>query len=118
MFLDSKYVISTGAGLPLSLSVMGTAVVNLKLYGSLAYSKFSQAKELELDVTARIEPTISVDVTGEMAVDAFYASTGIKLKANMFSDSAVNSDIKIRGTRLVKAKFSLPKKNNEIINVR
>lgn len=97
---------------------MGTAVVNLKLYGSLASSQFSRDKELELDLNAKIEPMISVDISGEMAVDAFYGGTSIKLKANLFSESAVNSDIKIRGTRLVKAKFSLPKRNNEIINVR
>lgn len=118
MFLDSKYIVSTGAGLPLSLSATGTAMVNLKLYGSLTSQKLSQSKELELDVTAKVEPTISVDITGEMAVDAFFASTGIKLKANMFTDTAIKSDIKIRGTRLVSARFSLPKKNNEIIHAR
>lgn len=118
MFLDSKYIVSTGAGLPLSLSATGTGVVNLKLYGSLISSKFSGNRELELDLTANLEPTVSLDVTGEMAVDAFFASTGIKLKANMFTDTAIKSDIKIRGSKLVSAKFSLPKRNNEIINAR
>lgn len=118
MFLDSKYIVSTGAGLPLALSVTGTAMVHLKLYGSLISTKFSKENELQLDLKANVEPTVSLDITGEMAVDAFFASTGIKLKANMFTDTAVESDIKIRGSRLVSAKFSLPKRNNEIIHAR
>lgn len=118
MFLDSKYIVSTGAGLPLSLSATGTAMVNLKLYGSLTYSKITQDKDLELDLVANIDPTVSLDITGEMGVDAFFSSTGIKLKANMMTDTAIKSNIKIRGTQLVSARFSLPKKNNEIINAR
>lgn len=118
MFLDSKYIVSTGAGLPLSLSATGTAMVNLKLFGSLVYSKFTEEKELELDLTANIEPSISLDFSGEMSVDAFFTRTGIKLKVNMVTDSAVKSDIKVRGTRLVSAKFSLPRDTNEIFHVR
>lgn len=118
MFLDSKYVVPTGAGLPLSLSVTGTATANLKLFGSLVSSKFAKTRELELDLVARLEPTVSLDIVGEMAVDAFYTTTGIKLKANMLTDTAVKSEIKVRGNRLVNAKISLPKRNNEIINIR
>lgn len=118
MFLDSKYIVSTGAGLPLSLSATGTSIVNLKLYGSYVSSRMSQDGEPELDLKVSIEPTVSLDITGEMGVDAFFASTGIKLKANMLTDTAVKSDIKIKGSRLVSVRFSLPKKDNEIINVR
>nr|CAH7759077.1 unnamed protein product [Callosobruchus chinensis] len=118
MFLDSKYVVPSAAGLPLSLSATGAASINIKLYGSLASAGFSKDKELQVDISADIEPTVSVDVVGEMTVDAFYAGTGIKLKANMFTDSAVKADIKVKGNRLASLKFSLPRETNEIFSAR
>nr|XP_023014254.1 uncharacterized protein LOC111504019 [Leptinotarsa decemlineata] len=114
MFLDGKYVIPSGAGLPLSLTATGTASINIKLYGSLQAAGFSKDKELELDLSADIQPSVSVDLTGEMSVDAFYASTGIKLKTNMYTDSAIQGDVKVRGYKLASLKFSLPRKKNEI----
>ncbi|KAG5866821.1 hypothetical protein JTB14_009006, partial [Gonioctena quinquepunctata] len=114
MFLDGKYVIPSGAGLPLSLTVSGTTSINIKLYGSLGAAGFSGNKELEVDLTADIQPSVSVDFTGEMSVDAFYASTGIKLKTNMYTDSTVKGTLKVRGKKLASLKFSLPQKKNEI----
>ncbi|XP_072402619.1 uncharacterized protein Apoltp isoform X1 [Diabrotica undecimpunctata] len=114
MFLDGKYVVPTGAGLPLSLTATGTASINIKLFGSLASTGYSADKEFELNLTADIQPTMSVDLTGEMSVDAFFASTGIKLKTNLYSDSAVKGEIKIKGAKLVSVKFSLPREKNEI----
>ncbi|KAJ8968085.1 hypothetical protein NQ317_002630 [Molorchus minor] len=118
MFLDSNYVVPSGAGLPLSLNAIGTASINIKLYGSLQAAGFSKDKELELDLTANIQPTVSLDITGEMSVDAFYASTGIKLKTNMYTDSAIKATAKVRGTKLASIKFSLPKQTNEIFAAR
>ncbi|CAG9816912.1 unnamed protein product [Phaedon cochleariae] len=118
MFLDGKYVVPSGAGLPLSLTTTGTASINIKLYGSLKAAGFSREKELEVDLTADIEPTVSVDLTGEMSVDAYFANVGIKLKANVYTDTAVQSFVKIRGTKLASVKFSLPRKKNEIISIK
>ncbi|KAJ8955428.1 hypothetical protein NQ318_003526 [Aromia moschata] len=53
-----------------------------------------------------------------MSVDAFYASTGIKLKTNMHTDNAIKAAVKIRGTKLATVKFSLPKQQNVIFAAR
>ncbi|XP_030755989.1 uncharacterized protein LOC115882214 [Sitophilus oryzae] len=116
MFLDSNYILATGAGLPLYLSAIGTGAVNIKLFGSLKASDFSKHKEL--DLVANFEPTASVDISAEMSLNSFYATTGIKLKTNMQSSIALKGDVKIRGTRLVSVKFSLPKKNAKIFGAR
>lgn len=118
MVLDCNYVVPTGSGFPLFLNALGTSSINVKLYGSLKTAGFSKDKDLEVDLTADIQPTISLDVSGEMAVDAFYASTGAKLKANMYTDSAVKATVKVRGTKLVSVKFSLPRQKNEIFAAR
>ncbi|XP_076260910.1 apolipoprotein lipid transfer particle isoform X2 [Rhynchophorus ferrugineus] len=116
MFLDSNYIVATGSGLPLFLSAIGTGTVNIKLFGSLKPADFSKHKEL--DLVANFEPTASLDISAEMSLNSFYASTGIKLKTNMQSSVAVKGDLKIRGSRLVSVKFSLPKKNIKIFGAR
>lgn len=116
MFLDSNYVVPSGAGLPLFLSALGTASLNIKLFGSLKAAGF--AKKKELDLVANFEPTAAIDISAEMSLSAFYESTGIKLKTDMQSSVAVKGDIKIRGAKLVSVKFSLPKKNAKIFGAR
>lgn len=115
MFLDSDYVIPSGAGLPISLKAVGTAAVNVKLHGTL---NTIQTKTREIDLTADIQPTVSVDVTGQMAVDAFFTNTGIKLKTSMYTASAIIADFKVSGTKLVSLKFSLPRRKTEIFGAR
>ncbi|KAJ9580713.1 hypothetical protein L9F63_024109, partial [Diploptera punctata] len=116
VFLDTSYVVPTSTGLPISLSAVGTAAVNLQMSGSLKAANF--LKTYELDVEGKIRPSVSVDVVGMMGVDAYYASTGIKLKTNMYSSSAVEGQLKIRGAKLVSINFNLPKDKIEIIDAR
>ncbi|KAJ3640007.1 hypothetical protein Zmor_003331 [Zophobas morio] len=116
MFLDSNYVVPSGAGLPISLNALGTASINLKLFGSLHAPNFIETKELDLKVDIR--PSISLDLTGVMSVDAFYATTGIKLKSSMYTSSAIEGDIKIRGFKLVNVKFSIPRQTSEIFGAK
>ncbi|KAH1029523.1 hypothetical protein HUJ05_002749, partial [Dendroctonus ponderosae] len=116
MFLDSNYVVPSGAGLPLFLSALGTASVNIKLYGSLKAAGFTKKKEL--DLVANFEPSASIGISGEMSLSAFYESTSVKLKTDMQSSVAVKGDIKIRAAKLVSIKFSLPKKNTILFGAR
>lgn len=112
MFLDSSYVVATGAGFPLTLNAMGTASINLKLYGSLRAPNFYRNRQLEL--TGSFNPSVALDIVGTMCLDAYYASTAIKLKTNVYTSSAVDGALKIDGAELVSLKFSLPRDETEI----
>ncbi|PNF37376.1 hypothetical protein B7P43_G17198, partial [Cryptotermes secundus] len=114
LFLDTSYTVPTATGLPISLSAVGTAAVNLQMSGSLKAADF--LKTHELDVEGKIRPSVAIDIVGTMGVDAYYASTGIKLRTNMYSSSAVEGQLKVRGTKLVSLNFNLPKDKIEIIN--
>jgi len=116
LFLDTSYVVPTATGLPISLNAVGTAAVNLQMSGSLKAANFS--KTHELDVEGKIRPSVAIDIVGTMGVDAYYASTGIKLRTNMYSSSAVEGQLKVRGTKLVSLNFNLPQDKIEIINAR
>jgi hypothetical protein len=65
-----------------------------------------------------VDFSVAIDVVGTMGVDAYYASTGIKLRTNMYSSSSVDGQLKVRGTKLVSLNFNLPKDKIEIINAR
>lgn len=112
MFLDSSYVVSTGSGFPLTLNAMGTAAINLKLYGSLKAPNFY--KNGQMDLIGSLSPSVALDVVGTMSLDAYYGSTTIKLKTNMYTSSAVEGSLKIDGSQLVSLKFSLPREKTEI----
>ncbi|KAJ8914493.1 hypothetical protein NQ315_002765 [Exocentrus adspersus] len=118
VLLDCNYIVPTTAGVPILLTALGTSSVNVKLFGSLKTGGFSKNRELELDLTADIQPTVSLDISGEMSVDAFYASTGAKIKANIYTDTAIKTIVKVRDKKLVSIKFSLPRQKNEIFSVR
>nr|CAD7263142.1 unnamed protein product [Timema shepardi] len=64
---------------------------------------------------AKIRPSVAVDVVGTMSVDAYYASTAIKLKTNLYSSSDFEGQLKVKGTRLISLNFNLPKNKTEII---
>ncbi|KAK4871887.1 hypothetical protein RN001_016011 [Aquatica leii] len=112
MFLDSSYVVATGAGFPLVLNAVGTLAVNLKLYGSLKAEDFLKTKAL--DLVGDVRPSAAVDIVGSMSVDAFYAATAIKLKTNLHTSTAVEGKVKIRGTDLISVSFSIPNEKTSI----
>lgn len=116
MFMDCSLVVPSSAGLPLTLNAVGTSSINMKLYGELDGLGFMKTKEL--DLKGSIRPDAAIDITGTMSVDAYYASAGIKLKTSLYTSSAIEGSIKIRGKKLVNIKFSLPKKTTEIFGVK
>ncbi|XP_049847119.1 uncharacterized protein LOC126299332 [Schistocerca gregaria] len=113
MFLDTNYVVPTGSGFPINLNAVGTAAVHLKMSGQLNITDFNSSGHL--DLKGEIKPSVAIDVVGTMGLDAYYGKTGIKLKTNLYSSSAVEGQLKVRGTKLVSLSFSLPKQKFEII---
>lgn len=50
MFVDTIYAVPTGSGLPLTMNLMGTSVVNLKMSGSISMAdKFFETKNLDFE---------------------------------------------------------------------
>ncbi|XP_063238564.1 uncharacterized protein LOC134540049 isoform X2 [Bacillus rossius redtenbacheri] len=112
LLLDTTYVVPTGVGLPVSLNAVGTGAMNVVLSGLLKASDFLTTRHL--DIESKIHPSIALDVVGTMSVDAYYASTAIKLKTNLYTSTAVEGQLKVRGARLVSLNFNLPKNKAEI----
>lgn len=54
---------------------------------------------------------------GTMSVDAYYASTGIKLKTNMYTSTVFEGHMKINGSRHINVRFRLPQEKSEIFSM-
>ncbi|XP_046746375.1 uncharacterized protein LOC124411334 [Diprion similis] len=115
MLLDSSYIVPTTAGLPLRLSASGSAACNFRMSGSLDSKRLASNKELE--VMGNIMPSVSVDITGTMVVDAFYKSAGIKLKSNLYSSGAVRGHLIVKGMQLVSLSLGLPNEKIEVFSM-
>ncbi|XP_063971909.1 uncharacterized protein LOC135159796 [Diachasmimorpha longicaudata] len=116
MFLDSSYIVPTMAGLPVRLDLTGSAACNLKLAGLLDAGKSS--KKTEIEFTGNLAPSVSVDVTGKMIVDAFYKSAAIKLRSNIYSSSAVRLKLEVKGMELIRLNVGLPNRQLEVFSMR
>ncbi|XP_043484877.1 apolipophorins [Leptopilina heterotoma] len=111
MLLDSSYVIPTTSGVPVRLDLTGSAAYNFKLSGLLNSNRLNFG---ELEMIGSIAPSVSLDITGTMTADSFYKSAGIKLRTNIYSTSAVETHVNIKGPRLVHLGLSLPNRKMEI----
>jgi len=58
---------------------------------------------------------VAVDVTGTMGVDAFFASTGVKLQGSLYSSTAIELNAKAEGKTKATVSFNLPKEKGEVI---
>ncbi|XP_058818906.1 uncharacterized protein LOC131681859 [Topomyia yanbarensis] len=117
VFLDTSYDVPLSTGLPLALSVIGASSVDLRMSGSFKAVDFWESTRF-VDVEGKIKPSISADITATMKTDFIHAATGVKVKSNLYSSSALEAKGKIRGDRLVSLQFSLPQDHNEIFSVR
>lgn len=115
IFLDAKYEVPLVAGVPLAVSAFGASSVDLRYFG-----QFGNATEGYL-IETKFKPSISLDVTSTMKSDFFYESSGVKVKANLYSSAAVEAKLKIKTHRkeqVVSLKVKLPQERNEILSVK
>lgn len=114
MFLDSIYVVPLASGLPVRLDFTGSAACNFSMSGLLDSKRIAQN---DIEFVSNIGPSVSVNVVGSMAVDAFYTSAGVKLRSNVFSSSAIQLHLNVKGLRTVQLSLGLPNKKMEVFSV-
>ncbi|XP_034937258.1 uncharacterized protein Apoltp [Chelonus insularis] len=116
MLLDASYIIPTAAGLPIRLDLTGSAACNFKFSGLLNSDRFVENTEVQL--VGNVTPSVSLDITGQMSVDAFHKSASVKIQGNVYSSSAVRLHLDVQGIRLVKLNLEVPNRKLEVLTVR
>jgi len=112
-FLDTTINIPTIIGVPLKLSVNGTATVNLEIAGKVDMRQAPRT----IDVDGSIKPSGAVEVSSVMSMDAFMASTGLKMVSTLHSSTQLDTQVQLQDYQVLSAKFNMPRDKLEIIDV-
>ena len=115
MFLDGCIIVPTLTGMPLNLTVNGTSTVRLETETDLNIKKLFQTGEATL--SAKLYPTVTLEVSALMSVDSFVAKTGLKSNTKLHSSIYANVFVDINRGRKLKVHVNLPTDKTEVIDV-
>jgi hypothetical protein len=106
IFLDGSIIVPTGLGIPLNLTVNGTSHVNLKSTTKLKFSELFSFGKTHLK--AQIYPTVSLQISAMMSVDAFFAKTGLKSISKFHTSAYFDAHADIQNGKIIKMNVNLP----------
>ncbi|VVC30431.1 Hypothetical protein CINCED_3A001550 [Cinara cedri] len=115
MFMDLKYVVPTGIGMPLILDAVGTSVVNVNLSSYINADAFKNFGEFKL--LTKLYPSLALNLEGSMTMDFHYETTQAKVKSKLYTSTAFESTTEIKGYKFVNIVFDLPKTKSDIISI-
>ncbi|XP_045507000.1 apolipophorins [Colias croceus] len=112
LFLDTTFSVATGCGLPLNMNLMGTSYVDTKMSGTVL-DKYTHSGNLDFE--GKIRPSVAVNIAATMSVAAgSLASSGIRLSSRLYTATAVEVKLSVRGVGLLRLDLSLPRDKQEI----
>ncbi|XP_060856834.1 uncharacterized protein LOC132934536 [Metopolophium dirhodum] len=115
MFMDLKYVVPTGIGMPLILDAVGTSVVNLNMSSYINADAFKNFGEFKL--LTKLYPSLALNLEGSMTMDLHYETTQAKVKSKLYTSTAFEGTTEVKGYKFVNLEFDLPKIRSDIISV-
>jgi len=117
MFLDSELSIPTVLGLPLKLTVNGTATVDLKMGGKMDLRQLASYPN-SMDINGYIKPSGAIEVSSVMGLDAFVARTGLKMVSTLHTSTELEGLVRLDESKALQVKLNMPKDKIEILNVK
>jgi hypothetical protein len=109
--IDARYIVPTVVGLPLTLSVNGTATVQLRMGGTFQVRSLS-----DLDVIGHIKPSATMQINGVMSVDTGFIRTGVQVKSTMHATDGVQGKIVVRGSKVVSVHVDAPEETTNLFS--
>ncbi|KAG7296620.1 hypothetical protein JYU34_020436 [Plutella xylostella] len=112
LFLDTTFSVGTGCGLPLNMHLMGTSYVNMNMSGTVVDRSSSRH---HTDLRGKIHPSVALNIAATMGVIAGrLSSTGVRLNTRLYTATAVEIALTLRGFQMMKLDLSLPHSRQEI----
>ncbi|KAL8584622.1 hypothetical protein ACOMHN_002351 [Nucella lapillus] len=115
-FLDSTVTTPTVAGLPLTLSVNGSATVDVKATGKVDLRKVSKSPRT-LHIEGELRPSGAVNVDGVMSVDGLLTGTGLKVTTSLLSSLALKGRVELDRGRTLNVQMDMPDDKMEILDL-
>ncbi|KAK3089687.1 hypothetical protein FSP39_005602 [Pinctada imbricata] len=113
MFLDSSVIVPTVIGLPLNLTINGTATVNFNAKGKMDLGKPSKVILIE----GELAPSGAVEFSTVMSVDAFVTKSGMKMTSTLHTSTAFSGKVEIKEKDDITLQFNVPQQKSEILSV-
>lgn len=113
--IDLSYTVPMSSGFPLVLSGFGAYSLDMVYYGSINNKDVWET--FSLDLSGRLKPSLSMELSTKMQIDLFHATTDIKVKSNIYSNYAIEMDIRMEGNKYASLKMKLPQDRNAIFSI-
>ena len=111
-FLNVRYVVPTLLGFPLTLTVNGTATVQLKMAGQIVAPTFSS-----VDIMGHFKPRGTVQINGVMSINAGdFARSGIRVKNTMHTATGISGKVSVRGTEIISVHIDAPEETTNLFS--
>ncbi|XP_076472801.1 uncharacterized protein LOC143302134 isoform X1 [Babylonia areolata] len=115
-FLDTQMTVPTSCGLPLSLTVKGTATVDLKASGKVDLRKVSSTPR-SLQIDGEIRPSGAIRVSGQMSVDAQVSRAALHVTGTLHSSTALKARVDLDRGRVLSMELDVPEDKMEIFDI-
>ncbi|CAM6031558.1 unnamed protein product, partial [Sphagnum compactum] len=113
LFMDSDLVYPSGVGLPLKLGVQGVAAGRVEVGSNTDVKQWKKAPEFNF----KVFPSVNIDISSTLLVDALTVQAGIKLEGNMHSSTGSEVTYKLsEDKKIMDLKIGFPFKNQEVIS--
>ncbi|XP_071116773.1 uncharacterized protein [Haliotis cracherodii] len=116
MILDSSMIIPTSSGLPLNLTVNGTATIDLQASGQVDLRKMTTSPS-SLLIDGHIKPSGAIKIVGTMSMDAFVTKTGLRVVNTWHSSTALKGRVELSRGKILSADIDFPQQKMEILDV-
>ncbi|KAL4235628.1 hypothetical protein ACF0H5_004023 [Mactra antiquata] len=114
MFLDTSYTIPTVVGLPLKLSINGTASVSMNVGGQVDIKNPKSRVVIE----GNFEPSGSVEVNSMMSIDAMVTRGGLKMVSTLYTSTGAHGQIELMDGAIFDLTFDITKEKSDILDVK
>ena len=114
-FIDTTISLPTAVGLPLKLSLDGTAVMDIKVNGKMDIRNLATAPR-SMDIDGSVKPSASIQLNSEMGVDAWIAKTGLKMTNTFHTSTVADGKIQLQDGKIFKFELNMPKERMEIFD--
>lgn len=116
IFLDADLVYPTGLGVPMSLGVTGSSVINLKNSGKIDIPGIIKDPQNAL-IKLAVEPSASIRVEGRIIVQGFDVESGLKLVSTLHTATGSEITVKILEGKGVDVNLNMLKRKQELISL-
>lgn len=113
IFLDAELIYPSGIGLPLKLGAQGVAAGRVELGGKTDVQQWKKSPEFAVTFI----PSVNIDISSTLLVDALSVQAGLKLEGNLHSSTGSEIEFKLSEDKKVfDLKIGFPFKNQEVIS--